>query len=263
MNIFFRELKANRKALIIWSICMFLGVLSGMTKYTAYSSGANNDVFNKMPFTMKALFGFGSFDVTTISGFFAFLFTYLVVAAAIHAVLLGNGIVAKEERDKTSEFLMTKPVSRTAVITSKLLAAAVNVIVVNLVSLLSSIAMVAAYNKGKAITGEIVLFFVSMLIIQTIFLSLGAFLASFMKNPKASGSIGTGILFGAYVLSKITDLTDKVNYLHILTPFKYFNNVDIVNGNGLSLLATVLSILLSGAFFGSAYMLYQKRDLKT
>jgi ABC-2 type transport system permease protein len=242
---------------------MFLGVLSGMTKYTAYSSGANNDVFNKMPFTMKALFGFGSFDVTTISGFFAFLFTYLVVAAAIHAVLLGNGIVAKEERDKTSEFLMTKPVSRTAVITSKFLAAAVNVIVVNLVSLFSSIAMVAVYNKGKAITGEIVLFFVSMLIIQVIFLSLGAFLASFMKNPKASGSIGTGILFGAYVLSKITDLTDKVNYLNILTPFKYFNNVDIVNGNGLSLFATVLSILLSGAFFGLAYILYQKRDLKT
>ncbi len=263
MNIFFRELRANRKALIIWSICMFLGVLSGMTKYTAYSSGANNEVFDKMPFTMKALFGFGAFDVTAISGFFAFLFTYLVVAAAIHAVLLGNGIVAKEERDKTSEFLMTKPVSRTTVITSKLLAAAVNIIIVNLVSLFSSMVMVAAYNKGKDITGEIVLFFASMLIIQVIFLSLGAFLASVMKNPKASGSIGAGILFAAYVISKITDLTDKVNYLNILSPFKYFNNVDIVNGNGLSVFAVILSIILSAALFGSAYILYQRRDIKT
>jgi ABC-2 type transport system permease protein len=263
MNIFFRELKANRKALIIWSICMFLGVLSGMAKYTGYSSGANSDVFNKMPFTMKALFGFGSFDVTTISGFFAFLFTYLVVAAAIHAVLLGNGIVAKEERDKTSEFLMTKPVSRTAIITSKLFAAAVNVIIVNVVSLLSSIAMVAVYNKGKDITGEILAFFISMLIIQVIFLSFGAFLAVLIKNSKASGSLAAGILFVSYLISKITDLTDKVNYLNILSPFKYFNNVDIVNGNGLSLFATVVSILLSAAFFGSAYILYQKRDLKT
>ncbi|HEX2946576.1 MAG TPA: ABC transporter permease subunit [Clostridia bacterium] len=262
MNIFFRELKANRKALIIWSVCMFLGVLSGMTKYTAYSSGANSDVFNKMPYTMKALFGFGSFDVTTISGFFAFLFTYIVIAAAIHAVLLGNGIVAKEERDKTSEFLMTKPVSRTAVITSKLSAAMVNVIVVNLVTLLSSIAMVAAYNKGKDITGEIVVFFISMLIIQVIFLSFGACLAALMKNPRASGTLAAGILFVAYMISKITDLTVKVNYLNILSPFKYFNNVDIVNGNGLGIFAVALSILLSAAFFSAAYVLYQRRDLK-
>ncbi|HEX2927464.1 MAG TPA: ABC transporter, partial [Ruminiclostridium sp.] len=50
MNIFIRELKANRKALIIWSVCMFLFVLSGMAKYTAYSSGgATGDVFEKMP----------------------------------------------------------------------------------------------------------------------------------------------------------------------------------------------------------------------
>ena len=63
MNIFLRELKANRKALIIWSVCMFFLVVSGMAKYTAYSSGGqSNEVFSKMPYTVKALLGMGSFD---------------------------------------------------------------------------------------------------------------------------------------------------------------------------------------------------------
>ncbi|MDP4145155.1 MAG: ABC transporter permease subunit [Bacillota bacterium] len=262
MNIFFRELKANRKALIIWSICMFLFVLSGMGKYTAYSSGANNEVFNKMPQTMKALLGIGAFDVTQMSGFFAFLYPYIAVTTAIHAVLLGSSIIAKEERGKTTEFLMVKPVSRTSILTAKFFAALVNVIIINLVTLGSSIVMVNAYNKGKDITGEIIMFFVSMFIIQLIFLSLGTLLSALIRDPKVSGSLSTAILFGAYVISKITDLTDKVNVLNLLSPFKYFSYEDIVNGKGLSLGIVFLSILLMVAFSASTYYFYQKRDLK-
>ncbi|MEG0775761.1 ABC transporter permease subunit [Clostridium sp.] len=261
MNIFLRELKANRKALIIWSVCMFLTVLSGMGKYTAYSSGTTADVFAEMPFTLRALLGIGSLDVSTISGFFAFLFPYLAVIAGIHAALLGSGIIAKEERDKTTEFLMVKPVSRYTVLTSKLFAALVNVIIINLVTMVSSIVMVSAYNKGKDITGEVIMFLLSMFILQLIFLSLGGFLSGFMRKPKASGSLASAILMGAYVISKITDLTDRVNAINVLSPFKYFSYQDILNGKGLSLVNVILSILLVAVFSGLTYFFYRKRDL--
>jgi ABC-2 type transport system permease protein len=262
MNVFLRELKDNLKALIIWSVCMFLTVLSGMGKYTAYSSGGNSEVFDKMPHTMKALLGFGSFDVTSMSGFFALLFVYMVLIAAIHAVLLGGGIIAKEERDKTTEFLMVKPVKRSAIITSKLLAALFNVIIINLVTLASSIAMVGVYNKGKDISGVIVMFFLSMFIIQLIFLSLGAMLSSIMKNPKTSGSLAVGILMISYIISKVTDLTDRVNSLNIFSPFKYFSYERILNGDGLSFVISLLSLVIAAVFSASTYFFYLKRDLK-
>lgn len=262
MNIFLRELRASRKALIIWSVCMFLGVLSGMSKYTTYSSGgAASQALTELPHSMRALFGMGSFNVSTMSGFFAFLFSYIVLAAAIHAALLGSGIIAKEERDKTSEFLMVKPVSRTAVITSKLLAALVNIVVINVVTLLSSFFLVAAYNKGKDISGEIAVFLLTMFIVQLIFLSLGALLSAFMKNPKASGATATSILLGSYVISKITDLANHLDFLNILSPFKYFSYTDIVSGDGISLVVVILTLLLIAAFSVSTYFFYQKRDL--
>jgi ABC-2 type transport system permease protein len=262
MNIFLQELRANRKALIIWSVCMFLLVVSGMGKYTAYSSGANNEVFDKLPHTMKALLGFGPFDVTKVSGFFAFLVPYMVITTAIHAVLLGNGIIAKEERDKTTEFLMVKPISRKTVITYKLLAALVNVVIVNIVSLVSSIMIVGSFNKGEDITGIVVMFLLSMFIVQLIFLALGALLSACTKNPKTSGSLAIGILFATYFISKITDLTDKVNFLNLLTPFKYFSYEKIVNGEGLNLVVVMLSLVLVAAFSASTYYFYMKRDLK-
>jgi ABC-2 type transport system permease protein len=262
MNIFFRELKAHRKALIIWSACMFLGVLSGMSKYTAYSSGGtSSEVFTKMPQTMRALLGMGSFDVTTMSGFFAFLFPYLEITVAIHAALLGSSIIAKEERDKTTEFIIAKPVSRTTIITQKLLAALVNVVILNIVTLISSIVMVSAFNKGDDITGEIAVLHLSMLIVQLIFLSLGALLSAFMHKPKGSGSIATGILFAAYVISKITDLTDQVNALNVLSPFKYFSLPKIVDGKGLDFIIVILSLILTAIFSYATYFFYRRRDL--
>lgn len=262
MNIFLMEMKATLKALLIWSICMFLGILSGMTKYTTYSSGgAASEALNKLPHSMKALFGMSSFDVTSMGGFYAFLFLYIELAAAVHAVLLGSGIIAKEERDKTTEFLMVKPVSRNTVITAKLFAALVNVIIINLVTLVSSILLVSAYNKGKDITGEIVLFLLSMLIIQLVFLTLGAMLSAVMKNPKASGSIAAAILFGSFVINEITNLADHLDALNILSPFKYFPYQDIVNGDGLNVIEVVLTLLLVAAFSVSTYFFYQKRDL--
>ena len=262
MNIFLRELKANRKALIIWSACMFLLVLSGMGKYTAYSSGDQSAaIFNDMPYSVKAMLGMGSFDVTTMAGYFAMLFLYIELAVAIHAALLGASIIAKEERDKTTEFLMIKPVSRKVIISSKLFAAFANVVIINIVTSVSSIAMVQAYNKGSDITNEVTQFMLSMFIVQLIFLSLGAAIASVLKNAKTSGSITMGCLLIAFVISKVTDLTDKLNALNILSPFKYFSYADIVNGKGLELVVIILSVLLASALTAVTYIFYPKRDL--
>ena len=241
---------------------MILFVLSGMGKYSAYSAGGTSAaVFDELPKTLKALLGFGSLDVTTISGFYAMLIPYLELTTAIHAALLGSNIIAKEERDKTAEFLNTKPVSRNHIITGKLLAALFQVAIVNLVSTISSVLMVAQYNKGEDITGEILAFMLSMFLVQLIFLALGAALATMLHSPKASGSVSISILLGAYVIAKITDLTDKVNVLNVLSPFKYFDCYRIVNGDGLNPAISLLSLFLVVILVALTYIFYRKRDM--
>jgi ABC-2 type transport system permease protein len=262
MNIFKHEMKSNRKSLLIWSISMALLVISGMGKYTAYTAGGDSsDIFDKMPHTMKALFGFSSFDVKTLSGFYAFLFTYIAITLAIHAVLLGNSIIAKEERDKTTEFLMAKPVSRKAILTAKLLSAAINLLVLNAVTLISSLLIVASFDGGSEITPVIVWLLISMLILQVLFLAFGALLASIKKKTKATGSIASGMVIAAYFVAKITDLTDSLNFLNILSPFKYFSYPEIINGNGLNIIIVVLTLLLSVFIIWGTYKFYAKRDL--
>lgn len=262
MNIFSRELKAGRRALIIWCVCMALGVLSGMAKYTAYSSGGvSSRALMELPQSLRALLGMGSVDPTTTAGFYALLYFYLAIAAALHAALLGSGILGKEERDKTAEFLMAKPVSRTEVITAKLMAALVEVVIFNLVTAISSIGMVDAYNKGKDITGLIAVFMLEMLIVQLIFLSLGFMTAAAMKRPAKAGSLVSGIVVGTFILSEITSLNPKLDFLNIFSPFKYFSVSRIVDGGGLNPAIVCLSLLLAAAFTALTYRIYPRRDL--
>lgn len=241
---------------------MILLIISGMAKYSAYTSSVGQgNVFNDMPYSIKALLGISSFDVTTMAGYFAMLFLYIELAVAIHAVLLGSGIISKEERDKTTEFLMAKPVSRTLIISSKLLAALVNVLVLNIVTWFSSIIMVSYYSKETDISKEISMFMLSLFIVQLIFLSLGSVLAAFIHKSNASGSLSVGILLTTFAISRITDLTDRLNFLNVLSPFKYFNYVNLAEGDGLDIVIVILSLALTSVFALSAYIFFKKRDL--
>lgn len=263
MNIFLKELKTNAKALIIWCVCMFLLIVSGMAKYTSFSGSGQSmkALLGDMPYSIKALFGLGSFDMTTTGGYFAMLFLYIELTAAIHAALLGASIISKEERDKTTEFLMVKPVSRNTVLTSKLLAALFNIIILNLVSLISSFIAIAALKKNTDISSQICLEMLSMFFVQLIFMTLGAALSVVLKKPKSAGSASIGILLASFIISKITDITNKVDFLNVLSPFKYFNLNDIIDGKGLNPLAALLSIALSAVFCAIAYISYNRRDL--
>lgn len=264
MNIFLRELKAHRKSLIAWSIGMLFMIVAGMGKYSSYvgSGQSISDLMEKMPKTLRAILGFGEFDVTKASGFYGMLFLYLLIMVAIHAAMLGANIIAKEERDKTTEFLMVKPVSRATVITAKLLAALVNVVVLNIVTLVFSIAIVGKYAKGEEITSDIMVLMAGMFFVQLVFLFIGSGIASFSRNPKASASIATTILLVTFIISIVIDMNSSLEALKYITPFKYFAAQNVMYGRGLDPVFVILSFVIIAAMACATYVFYRKRDLR-
>lgn len=264
MNIFIREMKAHRKSLISWSIGMLFMIIGGMGKFSSYSGSGQSitELIDKMPKTLKAILGFGNFDVAKASGFYGMLFLYLLIMVTIHAVMLGANIISKEERDKTTEFLMVKPVSRTSIITSKLLAALANVLILNLVTLVLSISIVSNYSKGEAIVGGILILMVGMFILQLMFLFIGTGIASISKNPKISASIATTVLLVTFLISVVIDMNSKLEGLKYITPFKYYNPEYLMYGEGLEPIFVVLSLVIITSMVCVTYVFYKKRDLK-
>lgn len=264
MNIFLRELKAHRRSLIFWSIAIFFMVVSSIGKFTAYAETGQsmNELLSQIPRSIKAVLGMGDFDLTKISGFYGMLYLYLLLMAAVHAALLGANIIAREETDKTTEFLMVKPVSREKIITAKLLAAFFNIVVFNLVTLIFSVTLMGKYTKGEDITGEIIILMAAMFILQLMFLVIGTAAAALSRRPASAASVATAILVVTFIISSAININSSLGFLKYITPFAYFKADRLLNGEGFDPVFLILSLLIITVLVLVTYAAYKKRDLK-
>lgn len=264
MNLFLREMKVYRKSLIIWCIGIIAIVGSGMGKYAGLSSSGQsmNDLMASMPKSLQAIMGIGTLDISTASGYYGILYAYLLLMATIHAVMLGATIISKEERDKTAEFLNVKPISRNKIITMKLGAAFVNIVLFNMIAWISSNVIVGKYSKGESVGDDITMTMVSMFILQLLFLVIGTAISAISKSPKATATLSTAILFITYILSVAIDLNDQLEGLKYVTPFKYFEAKNVMYGGGLDVVFVIISVVMIFVLFVVTYVFYNKRDLK-
>lgn len=263
MNVFFRELKAHRKGTLFWSIGMFLMVWTSMIKYSTLSSTGQSitDLIAQFPQSIQTIFGLTGFDLNTISGYYGVLFIYLALMGTVHAVLLSSGIISKEERDRTSEFLFVKPISRAKVITAKLLAGIVNVVVFNLVTMGSSLYFVGYFNKGDSMASDITLLMYALLLLQLLFFFIGTAVAAVSRRAKAATSAATSVLLVTFILTFLINLNTSLDNLKYLTPFKYFEAKTILANGHLDLFYVLLSIIIMIIATFITYKSYTAKDL--
>ena len=262
MNIFLRELRANLKSLLIWCGIVVLFTLVGYSKFSAYYNNPEMlAILDTLPKAMLSALSVNAFNLTTVTGFFGIMVVYFGLILSIAAAMWGNGVIAKEERDKTVEFALTLPVSRTRLVTAKLLAALVDCLVLLGVTWGATLVGARSYQPDAAFFRYVALGMLSFGIEQVIFLALGIFLGCAMRKHKQSGSVAIWVLLGTYFLSVFVGLDQKLDWLKYLTPFKYFDGAQILRDSRLEIGFVLLSAALVAAFLGGAYATYAKRDL--
>jgi ABC-2 type transport system permease protein len=264
MNIYFRELKANRKALIIWCLAMMAFVIMEMQEYTSMINADGStevfELFDKMPKFLQAMWGMSALDLTTPIGYFGVLLPYLVLLGTIYSSMLGNNLIYKEERDKTADFLMTKPVSRYQIMTSKLLAGLTNIFIFDLVTIVTAIFVLDNLDAGN-ITTELLLSFGALFLTQLLFIVIGAFVTIFSKNLKKAAPKTLFILIISYFIAIIVDLSDKLKFLKVFTPFKYFDAKDFLKVNHYEIIYVIITLVLVASLLVFGYKKYTRKDL--
>jgi ABC-2 type transport system permease protein len=262
MNIFLRELRANFKSLIIWCVIMALLILIGTAKFAAfYNNPESLQMINALPKSMLDALEMQAFNLTTVTGFFGIMFVYFGLMGAIAAAMWGSDMISKEERDKTVEFSLVLPVSRSRVITAKALAALVNCVVFVLVTWALSLAAVSQYKPEAGFGTFLRLEMEGMFALELIFLALGLLLGCAMKQYKLSGSVAVGVILVTYILSVFAGLKTEWGALKYFTPFKYFDAAEFLRTSALNGGYVLLSAVIVVVFVAAAYLLYNRRDL--
>jgi ABC-2 type transport system permease protein len=262
MNIFFRELRANLKSLLIWGVIVILFTVVGFSKFSAYYKNPEmSAILDDFPPAMVSAFNLKAFNLTTVTGFFGIMFAYYGLLLSISAAMWGSDIISKEERDKTVEFALTLPVTRQKLITAKIMTAMVNCI--GLLLITSGIMLVSAqkYQPDQEFYNFLSLGMLAIFIMQMIFLAVGIFLGCAMKQYRRAGSVAVSILLATYFISIISSLNKNLEFLKYFSPFKYFDPVALLHESKMNILFVGLSIGIIAVSLAGAYVSYSKRDL--
>ena len=262
MNIITRELYANKKSLIIWSLSMVAFIAMMFAEFSAYYKNPEMlAVIETMPRELLEAFGMADANLTTVSGYMGVSAVFINLALGIYAILLGNSIIAKEERDKTAGFLMTLPVTRKCVITGKLIAAVICCAILLAVVALSIIVSVLPYEAEEYFPAFMSLVITTTFVIMLIFLSIGMSLAALIRRHKISGGIGIALIFVMYIASVIAALSENVEFLKYMTPFKYFEAAFMLRDLNIEPIYALLSAVFIILPLIGTYAVYTKRDL--
>ena len=183
MRITIQELRSQKMALLVWSLSIGLLIAACVMMYPDMKSQMEgvNKMFSSMG-NFTAAFGMDELNFGSMMGFYAIEGgNVLGIGGALFAALTATSSLMKEERDKTSEFLFTHPVSRVRVITEKLVSVVLIILVLNAIVFALSYGSVLAIGEEVEMK-EFLLLHLAYLLMQLEIAGICFGISDFIKN---------------------------------------------------------------------------------
>lgn len=260
MTLLKHELKQNRISLLIWTsaITFMLAICIFIYPEMKGEMESISDVFADMGSFSEA-FGMDQLNFGTLLGYYSIeCGNTFGMGGAFFAALCGAGILAKEEKDRTAEFLLTHPVNRVKIITQKLLAVFAQILILNVVVYTVSIFSMVAV--GETIPWkEVNLLHIANFLLQIEIAGICFGISAFLK--RGSLGIGLGIAVMMYFLNLISNITESAEFLKYFTPFAYTDGASIVANVELDVKFIAIGMVYAVIGIGIAYRKYTKKDI--
>ena len=260
MTILRHELRRSRVPFWIWTgaigfllaVCIFLfpemkGEMEGVS-----------EVFSSMG-AFTAAFGMDRLNFGTLNGYYAIeCGNVLGLGGAFFAALLAAGMLCKEEKERTAEFLLTHPVSRARIVTEKLAAVLLLITVMNLIIYALAVGSILAIGESvpwRELNLQHLAYWLLQLEIAGICFGVSAFLR------RGSAGVGLGIAVMLYFMNLIANITESASFLKDLTPFGYCDGAEIASTGSLDFKRLAIGTVLFAAGVAAAYWNYTRKDI--
>ncbi len=260
MTLVKHELRQGKTSFLIWtaSIGFLLATCIFLFPEMKGQMDGVSDMFASMGSFTEA-FGMDRLNFGTLTGFYAVeCGNILGLGGAFYAALCAVGMLSKEEKDKTAEFLLTHPVSRKKIITEKLIAVLIQITAMNIIIYALAIGSIAAV--GETISWkEISLMHLAYYLLQIELAGICFGISAFLR--KGSVGIGLGIAVMMYFLNLIANIADVAEFLKYITPFGYCEGADLVSNGSLDTTLVAIGAVIGIGGIIIAYLKYTKKDI--
>lgn len=266
-NLFLKELKRNALSLIVWMTIITLFITLTMSFYRTFLENQSK-ILAMVSLVPKGALQFKGVsnleDLLSVLGFYAANnVIYMMVLGSVFSIVISSNILLKEEYNKTAEYLLTRPLTRSEIFTSKLAVVFLNIFLLNFVTALAGfISMELVKNEPYSVRAFAILSLYTLLL-NMLFGTIGLVMSTLVKRAKPITTFSIGLVLILYFINTLSKITEGASKLGYISPFRYAN-VDAINPAytidlwhllyflGISLLLTVIS-----------YRLYKRKDIYT
>lgn len=263
-NLLGKDLKRNLRGFLGWSMAgvIFIGITIGIYSTMKESMDMITELYSTLPSAIMEALNFHADQWNTTLGFYVTYFVYYVpMMGGLYAYFLGGKLLAEEEQNKTAEFLLSRPLSRNSIVATRLTVSTLYVAGFNVM-----IYLTALIGCGLASDWTISIRSFTILhlygIVFCVFIGyLGFFISVLMKKARSSMMIGIAIVMGSYVFDMIIRITDKVQFLSYLTPFKYMNIHANLPGYRLEVWRILVLLGASLLLIVISFLRYRRKDI--
>lgn len=260
MTILRHEIRQGRVPLIIWTaaVAFLVGICVLIYPEMAKQMGEISQAFGNMG-GFSAAFGMDRINFGEFTGFFGVeCGNILGLGGAFFAALLGISALSKEEKEHTAEFLLTHPVSRKAVITQKLIAVLVQIIVLNVaaVGVTALTALLIGESPDRKLMG---LIFLAYFIMQVETAAVCFCISAFMSSGGPGLGLGLAAVF--YFLNLVANLTEKARFLKYITPFGFTDSADIIAYGRMESKYLWVAFIVTFAGIAAGFWKYGRKDI--
>lgn len=260
MTLVKHELKKCKTSFFIWtaSIVFLLATCIFLFPEMKGQMDGVNDIFASMGSFTEA-FGMDRLNFGTLIGFYAVeCGNILGLGGAFYAAICAVGILSKEEKDRTAEFLLTHPVSRSRIITEKLIAVLIQITAMNVIIYAFSVCSIAVIGE-EIPWKEMTLIHLAYYLLQTELAGICFGVSAFLR--KGSLGVGLGIAVIMYFLNLIANIAKAAEFLKYITPFGYCEGADIISNGRLDGIMVTVGMILCIVGITAAYLKYTKKDI--
>jgi ABC-2 type transport system permease protein len=267
-NVYRMELKRYRGSTIAWCVSICALIVMGMAFFPVMMDEnimQQMEAFFENAFMQNLMNAFGaSFDnLTNVLGFYTTRNAmFIMLLGSFFSIILAGKILAREEADKTAEFLLSKPVTRIEIFGSKLAAYLTYLLVLNAATVLVGFLCIELF-KGESeyrITAFLIHSFYAFLLMLT-FGAIGMFLSLLIKRGRPTTGISIGIVVGGYFFDSLSRVTPAADTLGYVSPFKFLDSGVMRPDYALEWWRVLYFVSLSLLLFGLTLWKYRKKDI--
>ncbi|WP_070121029.1 ABC transporter permease subunit [Bacillus marinisedimentorum] len=262
--IYKREVLKSQKSLWIWVAALGGLIFLMLSIYPEFAKQQESieKMMEAYPEGMLKAFNIDELGFSTVLGFYAIEgYLFVTLFGSIYVSIMAANMLVKEEGDKTAEFLLSKPVTRTRIVTEKLLAVLTNILIFNgAISLINYLGF--RMSGDDSVDAEtFALISAAPLLLHLTFGGIAFMASSFLRKNRMVVSLSLGLVLVTYFLDIVQGLAEKLENLKYLTPFEYVDPAYIINNSEIKplYLAIMTAIIILSTI--SAYMIYRRKDI--